>query len=795
VAGFRLHRLLPVSLVAVAGALLGAGLAAAEAARPVAQVTGPCRVQVNGVDVNEASRFTDAVDVSVEEDLVIAGISAEGAPELEIAVELGPARWVVVEAPGSGSGELWGARIDVADHARYGVGLYRVVATHGSCIASVYVDVTGRSPLRTVAGASAAGLLAAGLMIQGFAFVRAARGRGGRWSAVFGGIPTGVGALVLSQQFGVAPLESQWVVTWIVGPSAVGGIARAGLARRPGARAPAPDTAGGPPPAEGAGGTRDVLPPTELPAEEGEPAGSSTDRRDPPRTAFALLDCKEAVLVGEEFDLTVGLASRATAGVAGPALVRPQASVGPYTLGVQLVADGFSIRAGESLRHDLPVTYDRPYPRVGIHLIPQPRGEDERWRAIRAIYSVEGQTIGMAERIVAVAGSHDVLDRLRRPAAPAGLTMVVPTGETAPDLSVRVVFAGVESGGRLRWTLDSPYEEIARSLSPEPMETDIGGHPAAFALRVVQGVGEREGRRRVFEYVRGLGETIAEQMPDAFWDVLRRVAAAAAPRVPSVLLLSAEPYVPWELAVVDPPLDADAPPFLAAQTDMGRWVLGRRRPPLPPPTEVAVDAMAVISGVYGEGWQRLPEAEMEADELSRAYGAAMVRARVDDVLDCIEGNPRADVLHFAVHGTYEPGSGREGLVLTDGAILDPLEVRGSRPASSPFVFLNACQIGSGNEILGDYAGMAEAFLHAGAAGVVAPLWSVGDGAARDIALRFYQRVLAGATPAEVLRTERARFTDSPQTVSATYLAYQLFGHPAMRLTRAPAGPAPGAPPR
>jgi CHAT domain-containing protein len=113
-------------------------------------------------------------------------------------------------------------------------------------------------------------------------------------------------------------------------------------------------------------------------------------------------------------------------------------------------------------------------------------------------------------------------------------------------------------------------------------------------------------------------------------------------------------------------------------------------------------------------------------------------------------------------------------------------VRGCEHLAAQFVFINACQVGSGDQILGGYAGLAAAFLYAGAAGVVAPLWSIDDDAARAIALRFYERTLkTGDQPAEVLRSERAEFGRAGGPTSATCLAYQFFGHPAMRLKRVP----------
>src|SRR5439155_4398510 len=72
-------------------------------------------------------------------------------------------------------------------------------------------------------------------------------------------------------------------------------------------------------------------------------ATADSPRRDPPRSAYALLDCPGVVVAEEEFDLTVGISAAPTAGVTGGPMVRPESSVGPYTLSVQVVADGFRL--------------------------------------------------------------------------------------------------------------------------------------------------------------------------------------------------------------------------------------------------------------------------------------------------------------------------------------------------------------------------------------------------------------------------------------------------------------------
>ena len=144
---------------------------------------------------------------------------------------------------------------------------------------------------------------------------------------------------------------------------------------------------------------------------------------------------------------------------------------------------------------------------------------------------------------------------------------------------------------------------------------------------------------------------------------------------------------------------------------------------------------------------------------------------------------RGDVLHFSLHGKYDPGTAKQGLVLVDGEVIDRLVVEGRLTRRAPLVFLNACQVGTGQETLGDYAGLAESFLFAGASAVVAPLWSIDDGVASAMAERFYDKAFAGEAVAEIVRAERAAFGTGDDPNSSTLVAFQFFGHPAFRLER------------
>jgi hypothetical protein len=504
--------------------------------------------------------------------------------------------------------------------------------------------------------------------------------------------------------------------------------------------------------------------------------------QDPPRSAYARLECPDVILAAIEFDLVVGLSELPSPDVIGEKLERPASSFGPYFLSVQVVADGFVLRDGESWRVDLPVTADAPYPDKTLHLTAQVGSEAVKPRAIRAMFSVDGQTIGMAYRSVVVARSKALLEEANAEPQEAGVDLSVPTTKTAPDLTVQIVQG--EDEGRLMWTFETPHQGVEIPLAPIGTDIGDGQEPRVFARQLVDRVNAREGKPGLYHYLIGIARSVADEMPDEFWTVLKGVAERTGGKPPSVLILSEEPYIPWELAETRPLIDESAPPFLSAQTVVGRWVLGHRRPKMPPPSEASATPMAVIWGVYNKpGWSRLVEAEAEAAAFGTTYKAVTVNAAAREVLDCLEGQPPANLMHFAVHGIYDPAGIEDGLVLTDGHVLDPMEVKGSTFKAAPFVFLNACQVGGGNKILGDYAGLADSFLYAGAAGVVAPLWSVKDTVAKELAVKFYERIFAGEPVGEVLRSQRARFIDSDDPVSATYLAYQYFGHPKMKFTR------------
>ena len=338
------------------------------------------------------------------------------------------------------------------------------------------------------------------------------------------------------------------------------------------------------------------------------------------------------------------------------------------------------------------------------------------------------------------------------------------------------------------WLCRSRHDDI--DVPKGPIQTVLEGS-ADFVRQSIAGIEQRAAGIDRREYLLDVSRRIGEAVPAQVWAALAAIAAHAG-GPPTVLFASWEPYLPWELARVPERWIPDAPPILGAQAVLGRWTYSAALRTAGPPSSITVDELAVVTGDY-VGTLALPQAEAEADTLRANYGAVTVEALTRPILDCIEGTPRADALHMALHGNSTYSGTNDGLLMRDKTFLSPVSVSGAagvldgRPSQIRMAFLNACQVGQGKQLLGEYAGMASAFIGVGSGAVVAPLWQVDDGIAREVAEAFWAAVLPQAAgqpvgPAEQLRRERAATTDW-NAPGGTRLAYLFFGHPCLRVVR------------
>jgi CHAT domain-containing protein len=206
-----------------------------------------------------------------------------------------------------------------------------------------------------------------------------------------------------------------------------------------------------------------------------------------------------------------------------------------------------------------------------------------------------------------------------------------------------------------------------------------------------------------------------------------------------------------------------------------------------------VHDVAVLASEYDESTDltSLTAALAEAKYMVDAYGAITVEATEDAVrllLDAKitrnDGSPaEINIVHLACHADSDPTRpGDAGFYLASGRRITPRVFGASKLGSrfGPLLFINACEAGVAQRLLAQTAGFAGVSLRGGFRGFIAPLWSVGDEAASQVAHQFYAAVFGGEIPSvgSVLRDIRRSAMPIHQ---ATPFSYIYYGHPHLRL--------------
>ena len=521
----------------------------------------------------------------------------------------------------------------------------------------------------------------------------------------------------------------------------------------------------------------------------------------------------DRVRLNEPFQLDVGLASPpADDEVSDNGVLRFDipSDVTAFELDVQVIADGFDapngfrtelhVRVADVEAETATVTIIPTTPSTEARRRAAGQGGDALWQAaITVVYLYRGTPVGMAaHRLLVTLGAGEsehigygqprgwLADQPQPCAGP--IVANVPE----PDLTMLVSKAGgSQADGRYQAVLHSKHGSVPTT----PFDIELGTDAASFAGNIMKAIPGQDGSAFIDNTMRGIATIVSKTVKDpAFWHHVRQTLAAAhraTGKTPTVLLLTAEPYIPWELADIGgADIEPASAPFLAVQARVGRWILTSSHcVPLPGEIDLYVDRMATVVGEYepSSGLSRLPSAEAEGEFLRQKLDAHFVEAwdrDVDRVLNADLSQP-VQLIHFACHGDSNI-LGTNALYMNDGAELLEFAIEGSDAGKEyhPLVFLNACRVGAGEQQLNQYGGFAGAFLRASYRGFIGPLWAVDDVVARDIAESFYKRLAAGEGPAEILRSVRARFvaTDADPSPPSTYLAYVFYGHPAMTVT-------------
>ena len=261
--------------------------------------------------------------------------------------------------------------------------------------------------------------------------------------------------------------------------------------------------------------------------------------------------------------------------------------------------------------------------------------------------------------------------------------------------------------------------------------------------------------------------------------------------IESIMVISTEPFIPWELVHLKQPGENYLPDetFFLGQMGLVRWL--HEAGWAPEQIEIRTQRTRYVIPHYpANSGYRLPQAEAEAQFLETRLGATAVEPQPNSVRNLVAiGN--FDLLHFACHGTAQQNNIANAKLLMEGQIEGSKYIKSElsattveqysnfkRSGNRPIVVLNSCQTGRTGYTFTGVGGFARAFLKGGAGAFVGALWSIGDRSARIFTETFYLALLEGATLAEATLKARA---EARRSGDATWLAYAVYGHPHMKI--------------
>lgn len=337
-------------------------------------------------------------------------------------------------------------------------------------------------------------------------------------------------------------------------------------------------------------------------------------------------------------------------------------------------------------------------------------------------------------------------------------------------------------------------------MVPPPEYAEVSEQLLRRLVRMVTALDDREapaGRESILELGRFIDDFI---LPDE-----TRAALQAMEEAP-VLIVTEDPRIPWELAGVTG--DGAAATTLAERVPVGRCLaapgasLRAGRPPAPVSDGHVTRALLIV-----DPCGQLPDARAEARVLldyldGMGWEAEIIvgdDATHDALFDALAGGDW-EFIHFCCDVVGHPTGG--AVVASDGELtagtIRCMNFDGS------VAYLGACRSAlhrpdsaTPRQVHPPVAGLAQAFMEAGASGVIGSLWRACDRTSRFFAQRFYRRLTEVAGLGDSLLAAR-RLAIDPESEegleAATLSGFVLYGDPQLRVavSGAPA-PSPESP--
>lgn len=261
---------------------------------------------------------------------------------------------------------------------------------------------------------------------------------------------------------------------------------------------------------------------------------------------------------------------------------------------------------------------------------------------------------------------------------------------------------------------------------------------------------------------------------DLFPEDLKRMWwATIKDHVQSILIISDETWIPWE--IIKPFSEAADGTlvegnFLCEDFHLARWLQGSNS--LPSQIDFR-NLTLVISSEMKE-----LEGDTEDLDLSQLQDLTLhgCSASVAAVLSLLASGG-FDALHLAGHGVYRMDNPDYSKIALDDGDLQPVHISGARATfgkDHPIIFLNACASGRTSPSLTGVGGWVPQFLGAGASAFVGSTWNIDNLSASPFARCFYENLLGGMTIGAALHDARIKIKKAGDP---SWLSYTMYANP------------------
>jgi len=457
---------------------------------------------------------------------------------------------------------------------------------------------------------------------------------------------------------------------------------------------------------------------------------------------------------------------------------------------------------------------------VEFTLCPQDRFEQRYFSLLSVQFTSGGQVLGHAIRRIEVLKDNAIIGTPLKDFPPVpgyplderGEKIVEPVATPVvfrpdePDVHLTVTISETENREKFQWQIVSPFLENNDFSAGEYLSSNLGVQEFVREYLAPFGMPgnwpedhmDNDGCLKDASVNILLSHllTLRHSVPKQFWTLYKLALdrfkeQGGNPQDFSILFITADTHIPWELMPLSDNFDDEPVSLLGTDHQVGRWLLGTGKPI--PDSKLDLHGLSLLAPIYEHA--TLQQAQLEKDFISDHYHPYVLPDEPEEFLNFMKtGEPTGGtgILHFAGHGDCCTDKLRRNwLVLSNGQSFYDINSAGLDRGNKlgklhpVLAFFNACNVGrAAAGPLGSNGGWGRALLNQQYKGYIGPLWSVYDLHARDICEMFYTMALdESLSLGEVMRRIRHRFTENNQLF--TYLAYLYLGHPLAKITYTP----------